>query len=92
MKVFNFTGQSDIAAALNYERIIDRLNKMRDSDCNKGTFGKVLIVAGRRNMCGAALLAAHACMTSGAGMVKIFTHEANRLIIQQLLSETSWEK
>ena len=59
----------------------------RDRGGNKGTFGKVLIVAGRRNMCGAALLAAHACMTSGAGMVKIFTHEANRLIIQQSLPE-----
>jgi NAD(P)H-hydrate epimerase len=54
---------------------------------NKGTFGKVLIVAGRRNMCGAALLAAQACMAAGAGMVKIFTHEANRLIAQQTLPE-----
>ena len=38
-------------------------------------------------MCGAALLAARACMAAGAGMVKIFTHEANRLIIQQALPE-----
>ena len=58
---------------------------------NKGTFGKVLLVAGRRNMCGAALLAAQACMAAGAGMVKIFTHEANRLIVQQALPEALLE-
>ncbi len=59
----------------------------RDAGGNKGTFGKVLIAAGRRNMCGAALLAAKACMAAGAGMVKVFTHEANRLIVQQSLPE-----
>ena len=59
----------------------------RDAGGNKGTFGKVLLLAGRRNMCGAAILAARACMSAGAGMVKIFTHEANRLIIQQSLPE-----
>ena len=60
---------------------------VRDPGGNKGTFGKVLIAAGRRNMCGAALLAARACMAAGAGMVRIFTHEANRLIIQQAIPE-----
>ena len=59
----------------------------RDQGGNKGTFGKILLVAGRRNMCGAAILAARACMSAGAGMVKIFTHEANRVIIQQSLPE-----
>ena len=59
----------------------------REQGGNKGTFGKILLVAGRRNMCGAALLAARACMSAGAGMVKIFTHEANRVIIQQSLPE-----
>ena len=59
----------------------------RDCGGNKGTFGRILLIAGRRNMCGAALLAARACMSAGAGMVKIFTHEANSLIIQQALPE-----
>lgn len=63
----------------------------RNPGGNKGTFGKVLLVAGRRNMCGAALLAARACMAAGAGMVKIFTHEANRLIVQQALPEALLE-
>lgn len=63
----------------------------RDPGGNKGTFGKVLIAAGRRGMCGAAILAAHACMASGAGMVKLFTHEANRVIVQQMLPEALLE-
>lgn len=59
----------------------------RDPSGNKGTFGKVLIIAGSRNMCGAAFLSAKACMRSGAGMVKVFTPEANRVIIQEMLPE-----
>lgn len=55
----------------------------RNAGGNKGTFGKILIIAGSYAMCGAALLSAEACMRSGAGMVKIFTREENRVIIQE---------
>lgn len=63
------------------------LLSQRDPGGNKGTFGKVLIVAGSYAMCGAALLSAEACMRAGAGMVKIFTREENRVIIQEKLPE-----
>ena len=59
----------------------------RDRNGNKGSFGKVLVIAGRKNMCGAAILAGRACLSAGAGMVKIFTHESNRLIVQQQFPE-----
>lgn len=59
----------------------------RDIGGNKGTFGKVLIVSGSENMAGAAYLSAKAAFTSGVGMVKIFTDEKNRIILQQLLPE-----
>lgn len=59
----------------------------RDPGGNKGTFGKILIVAGSYSMCGAALLCAESCMRAGAGMVKIFTREENRVIIQEKLPE-----
>ena len=59
----------------------------RNPGGNKGTFGKILIIAGSFAMCGAALLCAEACMRSGAGMVKIFTREENRVIIQERLPE-----
>ena len=49
---------------------------------NKGTFGKVLLVAGSSGMAGAALLSSEAAGRAGAGMVKLFTEEGNRTIVQ----------
>lgn len=54
---------------------------------NKSSFGKVFLVAGSDNMSGAAYLSAKACLRTGAGMVKIHTVEANRVILQQQLPE-----
>ena len=54
---------------------------------NKGTFGKVLLVAGSKGMCGAAYLSASAAIHGGAGMVKIQTVEENRIPLQTLLPE-----
>lgn len=59
----------------------------RPAASNKGTFGRVLIAAGSENMAGAALLAGEAAYRSGAGLVRIFTPECNRTIIQSRLPE-----
>lgn len=59
----------------------------RKRDSNKGTFGRVLVIAGSKGMCGAAFLSAAAAYRSGAGIVEIFTHESNRVILQTLLPE-----
>ncbi len=50
----------------------------RSPSGNKGTFGKVLLVAGSRNMGGACLLSALSAYRTGAGMVRIFTAAQNR--------------
>jgi len=50
----------------------------RDSMGNKGTFGKVLVVAGRASTTGAALLCASSALRSGCGMVCVFTQEQNK--------------
>lgn len=71
---------------LSAEDVISRLGA-RDESGNKGTFGKVLLIAGSKGMCGAALMGAEACMRSGAGMVKLFTREENRVIVQERLPE-----
>lgn len=60
---------------------------IRRTDGNKGTFGKVLVIAGSKDMCGAAYLSAKACLLTGAGMVRIFTEKTNRVVLQQLLPE-----
>lgn len=54
---------------------------------NKGTFGKVLLLAGACNMSGAAYLAARAAFLTGCGMVRIATAPENREILQQMLPE-----
>lgn len=59
----------------------------RRNDGNKGTFGKVLLVAGSKNMAGAAILAGRSAYKSGAGMVKLVIPESNRVIIQETLPE-----
>ena len=41
----------------------------RTRDAHKGHFGRVLIVAGSRGMCGAGLLSAKSALTAGAGLV-----------------------
>ena len=46
----------------------------RDAFGHKGTFGKVLLVAGSREIGGAAILAGRASLTSGCGMLRILTH------------------
>ena len=59
----------------------------RPAYSNKGTFGKVLIVAGSKNMCGAAYLSALSAYRTGAGLVKLLTVEENRQILQERLPE-----
>lgn len=59
----------------------------RSPQGNKGTFGKVLMIAGSKDMAGAAILCAKAAYRIGAGMVKIVTCEENRNIIQKTLPE-----
>lgn len=59
----------------------------RQSYSNKGTYGKILVVAGSKNMSGAAYFSAKAAYRMGAGLVRIVTPEENRQILQTLLPE-----
>jgi len=59
----------------------------REAHSNKGTYGKVLIIAGSTNMAGAAVFAAKAAYRCGTGLVKVFTSETNRTIIQTTIPE-----
>ncbi len=59
----------------------------RDRNGNKGTFGRVLVIAGSASMYGACYLSALAALRMGAGLVDIYTHEVNRHAIQTMLPE-----
>lgn len=67
----------------------------RKKNSHKGSYGKVLMIVGSKGMSGAAYLSAKAAYAVGAGLVQIYTHEENRMILQQLLPEailTTYEK
>lgn len=59
----------------------------RPSYSNKGTFGRVFVIAGSREMFGAAYLAAKAAYRMGAGLVKVLTEESNVPILKGKLPE-----
>lgn len=42
---------------------------VRNADAHKGNFGRVLVVAGSRSMCGAGFLCAKSALVAGAGLV-----------------------
>ena len=59
----------------------------RQRDANKGTYGKLLIVAGSKGMSGAAYMSALAAYRTGAGLCRILTDEENRAILQGQIPE-----
>ncbi len=68
------------------EEILERLPRRTDN-AHKGSCGKLLLIAGSKNMAGAAYLAAKAAYRSGVGLVYIYTTEENRTILQTLIPE-----
>ena len=72
--------------ALEKEDIAIYLPK-RSAHSNKGSYGKVLIIAGSAQMGGAAVLSATAAYRMGVGLVRAFTVRENRDIILKHLPE-----
>ena len=66
---------------------VKELVPVRSNNSNKGTFGKLLVIAGSRNMAGAAYLSALGALRTGTGLVTVYTPECNRTIIQTLIPE-----
>ena len=59
----------------------------RSENSHKGSYGKVLMITGSPGMAGAAFLSARAAYAAGAGLVRIYTAEENRSVLQGLLPE-----
>lgn len=76
---------------ISFRAIPDERMKMllpyRNPNSNKGTFGKVLVVAGSDEIYGAAYLSAAAAYKTGAGLVKVFTSEVNKDNLMNMLPE-----
>lgn len=73
-----------------YDEPVWELMPPRKADGHKGTFGKVLLIAGFEQMPGAAVLAARAAYYAGAGMVKVVCPGENRGIVQTAVPEALW--
>ena len=77
-KMFTYYGNIDSS---------HKIDLGRDPKGNKGTFGKVLIIAGRNDMGGACILSAKSALNSGCGMVSILTESGNKNAILETIPE-----
>lgn len=66
---------------------IQQLVKPRKLFTHKGTYGHALIIAGQTNTMGAALLAARACLHSGAGLTTLSIPETGLTALNTALPE-----
>lgn len=83
----SFLGKEPKAFTYLHDTGLRNLLPVRSVYSNKGTFGKVLMVAGSTHMAGAALLASKAAYKAGAGLVRVFTDSCNREVLQTGLPE-----
>ncbi len=63
----------------------------RKKQSHKGSYGKVLVIAGSSEIFGAAYFAAAGAYRTGSGLVKVYTPEENRIPMQMLLPEALLE-
>ncbi len=77
--------------ATNYEMLeieyIRSLIKPRKQFAHKGNFGHGLLIAGCKGMAGASVLAARACLRSGAGLLTVHAPICNNTILQTAIPE-----
>lgn len=66
---------------------ITALIKPRDPLSHKGNHGHGLLIAGNKRRMGAAVLAARACLRTGAGLVTVDVPQPERFIIQTAIPE-----
>lgn len=59
----------------------------RKNSSNKGTYKNVVIIAGSKKMSGAAYLSGEAAYRCGSGIVKLFSHNNNLLLLKEKLPE-----
>lgn len=69
------------------EEDVDKLLPFRRADSHKGSYGKIGVIGGCKNMAGAAMFAAEAAYRMGCGLVRVCTVEDNRYILQTKLPE-----
>lgn len=69
------------------QEYISSLIKPRSPDSHKGTYGHALLLAGRTGSMGAAVIAARACLRTGAGLLTVNVPKKERGILQATIPE-----
>jgi NAD(P)H-hydrate epimerase len=67
--------------------LIKQVYKPRNQFLHKYNFGHALLFAGSKNMMGASILCAEACLRSGAGLATVFTEAHTQAVIHTALPE-----
>jgi hydroxyethylthiazole kinase-like uncharacterized protein yjeF len=83
----NMLQSENLHVELLEKRHVSELLPERSRYSHKGTYGHVLIVAGSKGKTGAAILAAQACLRSGAGLVTIGIPESLAGVFQSRVTE-----
>lgn len=78
-----------ITKTLTKDWVSSKLPK-RPKDAHKGTFGKVMVVAGSENYPGAAYLSCAAAYRVGAGLITLLTNETAKIIVSKKLPEVTF--
>ncbi len=84
------SGQEDVRVELMSTAFVRERLPARAVSGNKGTFGRVLVVAGSRNYVGAARLCAEACYRAGAGLVTVACPASVQAMLAPALAEATW--
>ena len=77
------------AIEITYKEVRALFAKKRRRDANKGDFGRVLIIAGRKGMAGAAILCARGALRAGVGLVTFFVPNEIIPIVQSAVPEAT---
>ncbi|NJH97010.1 ADP-dependent NAD(P)H-hydrate dehydratase, partial [Staphylococcus agnetis] len=59
----------------------------RKQETHKGDYGRILLIGGNANLGGAIILAARACVYSGAGLITVATHPTNHAALHSRCPE-----
>src|SRR5690606_7963642 len=79
--------RGEVAAGVITRGWVDAHWRGLPADSHKGTAGRLVIVAGRPAMGGAAIMSGHAALRAGVGTVRIVSSPLNRVPIQTALPE-----